>query len=438
MAKRYDTLVIGGGIVGLATARALVLDDPAATVAVLEKEPVLAAHQTGRNSGVIHSGIYYRPGSLKARMSVAGSRSMVDYARSHGIPVEVTGKLIAATRSDEIVRLHQLYERGIANGLEVELLDGDAAREHEPHLRCIAAIHVASTGVVDYALVSRAMADDLRAAGGEIHTSAEVTAVGAGNDSMRRVSTTGGDFEARNVINCGGLHSDQLARMAGTTPQARIIPFRGEYHTVVGRSADLVKGLVYPVPDPSFPFLGVHLTRGIDGHVHAGPNAVLALSREGYRWREIDAAEVAAILRYTGFRRLARANMREGLAEMRRSAWKPLMTREIKRMFPGIEGKDLVRSPAGVRAQAVRPDGELVDDFLIQRSGAAGAEVVHVLNAPSPAATASLEIGAEIAHRLSSLPCGRTQALVCGRRPAAAAGDDPRSCGQHSQRRQCH
>jgi L-2-hydroxyglutarate oxidase len=402
MAKRYDTLVIGGGIVGLATARALVLDDPAATVAVLEKEPVLAAHQTGRNSGVIHSGIYYRPGSLKARMSVAGSRSMVDYARSHGIPVEVTGKLIAATRSDEIVRLHQLYERGIANGLEVELLDGDAAREHEPHLRCIAAIHVASTGVVDYALVSRAMADDLRAAGGEIHTSAEVTAVGAGNDSMRRVSTTGGDFEARNVINCGGLHSDQLARMAGTTPQARIIPFRGEYHTVVGRSADLVKGLVYPVPDPSFPFLGVHLTRGIDGHVHAGPNAVLALSREGYRWREIDAAEVAAILRYTGFRRLARANMREGLAEMRRSAWKPLMTREIKRMFPGIEGKDLVRSPAGVRAQAVRPDGELVDDFLIQRSGAAGAEVVHVLNAPSPAATASLEIGAEIAHRLSS------------------------------------
>jgi L-2-hydroxyglutarate oxidase len=190
--------------------------------------------------------------------------------------------------------------------------------------------------------------------------------------------------------------------MAGTTPQARIIPFRGEYHTVVGRSADLVKGLVYPVPDPGFPFLGVHLTRGIDGHVHAGPNAVLALSREGYRWREIDAAEVAAILRYPGFRRLARANMREGLAEMRRSAWKPLMTREIKRMFPDIEGKDLVRSPAGVRAQAVRPDGELVDDFLIQRSGAAGAEVVHVLNAPSPAATASLEIGAEIAHRLSS------------------------------------
>lgn len=402
MGKRYDTLVIGGGIVGLATARALVLDDPASTVAVLEKEPVLAAHQTGRNSGVIHSGIYYRPGSLKARMSVAGSRSMVDYARSHGIPVEVTGKLIAATRSDEIVRLHQLYERGIANGLEVELLDGDSAREHEPHLRCIAAIHVASTGVVDYALVSRAMADDLRAAGGGIHTSAEVTSVGAGNDSMRRVSTTGGDFEARNVINCGGLHSDQLARMSGTTPQARIIPFRGEYHTVVGRSADLVKGLVYPVPDPGFPFLGVHLTRGIDGHVHAGPNAVLALSREGYRWREIDAAEVAAILRYPGFRRLARANMREGLAEMRRSAWKPLMTREIKRMFPGIEGKDLVRSPAGVRAQAVRPDGELVDDFLIQRSGAPGAEVVHVLNAPSPAATASLEIGAEIAHRLSS------------------------------------
>mgnify|MGYP001827845879 CR=1 FL=1 len=402
MGKRYDTLVIGGGIVGLATARALVLEDPASTLAVLEKEPVLAAHQTGRNSGVIHSGIYYRPGSLKARMSVAGSRSMVDYARSHGIPVEVTGKLIAATRSDEIVRLHQLYERGIANGLEVELLDGDAAREHEPHLRCIAAIHVASTGVVDYALVARAMADDLRAAGGEIHTSAEVTAVGAGNHSMRRVSTTGGDFEARNVINCGGLHSDQLARMAGTTPQARIIPFRGEYHTVVGRSADLVKGLVYPVPDPGFPFLGVHLTRGIDGHVHAGPNAVLALSREGYRWREIDAAEVAAILRYTGFRRLARANMREGLAEMRRSAWKPLMTREIKRMFPGIEGKDLVRSPAGVRAQAVRPDGELVDDFLIQRSGAAGAEGVHVLNAPSPAATASLEIGAEIAHRISS------------------------------------
>ena len=412
MGAGCDVAVIGGGIVGLATAMAVLDRRPTAQVVVLDKEPDVARHQTGRNSGVIHSGIYYPPGSLKARTCIAGSRSMVEFARAHDIPVEVTGKLIAATRADELPGLERLHRRGIDHGLEVRMLDAAGAREHEPHLAAIAALHVASTGVVDYGAVSRAMADEVRSAGGEVRTGREATGIAPGPDGHWQVRIAAppgersGVLGARHVVNCAGLHSDRVAEMAGIHPPARIIPFRGEYYELAPRAAGLVRGLIYPVPDPDFPFLGVHLTRGIDGTVHAGPNAVLALRREGYRWRDIRAGELAATLAYPGFRRLARKHLRAGLAEMRRSAWKPLFVRELQRLVPEITSDDLVRSPAGVRAQAVGPDGQLIDDFLIEEStgspGGRQGRTLHVLNAPSPAATASIEIGREISGRLLS------------------------------------
>lgn len=401
MASTADLVVIGGGIVGLATARAVLTSERSRRVVVVEKEPRLAAHQTGHNSGVIHSGIYYPPGSLKARFAIAGSHSMVAYARHKGIPVEVTGKLIAATRPDELPRLEALHRRGIDHGLRVEMLDASEARRHEPHLAAIAALHVGSTGIVDFTEVARAMATDIRQLGGEITTGTAVCSIRA-DRGQRIVETSSSVLRTQAVINCAGLQSDLVARASGVEPAARIVGFRGEYHELAAHARHLVRGLVYPVPDPDFPFLGVHLTLGIDGSVHAGPNAVLALRREGYRWRDVSATEMLALLRHRGFRTLATRHLRQGLEEMKRSLWRPLFVRELQRLVPEISGADLVRAPAGVRAQALDDDGNLVDDFLIRTEKApdGGPAALHVLNAPSPAATASLEIGAELARRL--------------------------------------
>lgn len=393
----YDVVVVGGGIVGLATARAILLDEPGRQVVVVEKEPDVARHQSGHNSGVIHSGIYYRPGSLKAAMCRSGSQSIAGYATDHGIPVRITGKLIAATSPDELAGLESLRRRGLDHGLDVRRLSPAEATEHEPHLSCMAALHVAETGVVDYVAVCHQMARDLTDAGGELRTSTRVLEVHR-SGTENRIRTTTGDLRARLVVNCAGLQSDLVARSAGTAPEARIVPFRGEYFELVPDARHLVRGLIYPVPDPAFPFLGVHLTRGVDGGVHAGPNAVLALAREGYRWRDVVPAELIDTLRSRAFRHLAVRHARQGLVEMARSASRRLFLRSLQRLVPALTDADLVPSTAGVRAQAVLPDGSLVDDFLIiEQPGE-----LHVLNAPSPAATSSLEIGAEIARRLTA------------------------------------
>lgn len=401
MTATKTVVVVGGGIVGLAAARQVQLTHPRHTVVVLDKEPQLATHQTGHNSGVIHSGIYYRPGSLKARFAIAGSRSISAYARDRGVPHEITGKLIAATRPDELPGLEALRRRGVEHGLEVRMLDASEAREFEPHLAAIAALHVSSTGIIDYVAVTRSFAEDLLSAGGRIQHDTEVLSIEPQGNG-HAVRTDKGDVRADHVIACAGLQSDRVAAASGAEPGARIVAFRGEYFELTPEASALVQGLIYPVPDPDFPFLGVHLTRGFDGSVHAGPNAVLALAREGYGWSDVSLAEIVSLGRHRGFRRLARRHAGQGLAEMRRSLWKPLFVRELQRLVPEIQSRDLVRSPAGVRAQALSDDGDLMDDFVItETDGPAGRGALHVLNAPSPAATSSLEIGAEIARRLT-------------------------------------
>lgn len=392
----HDVAVVGGGIVGLATARSLLHADPHRRVVVLEKESTVARHQSGHNSGVIHSGIYYRPGSMKARLCRAGARSIEHFARAHGIAVELTGKLIAATRTEELDGLAQLEARGRAHGLAVRRLDPGQASEIEPHLRCVAALHVPETGVTDYGAIARQLAADLRACGGEVRT--DTRFLGTSRVSgVHRIRTDRGDLLARVLVNCAGLQSDLVAATLGVDPPARIIPFRGEYLELRPAAAHLIHGLIYPVADPAFPFLGVHLTRGVDGTVHAGPNAVLALAREGYRWRDVAPRELSDTLRSAAFRNLAKRHVRTGIEEVRRSLSRRRFLRDLQRLVPELTAEDLLPADAGVRAQAVRSDGSLVDDFLIvERPGA-----LHVLNAPSPAATSSLEIGDEIARRLS-------------------------------------
>jgi (S)-2-hydroxyglutarate dehydrogenase len=386
-----NVVIIGGGIVGLAVAHRLVRDRPDASVTVVEKEPAVAAHQTGHNSGVIHAGVYYRPGSLKARMCRAGSASMVRFCTEYGIPVEVCGKLIVATGDDEVPRLHALHERALANDLPVRLLDPAQAREYEPHLSCVAAMHVASTGIVDFGEVCRTLAKLLDDGGARLRLGERVVAL---RDGV--VVTTGGEIPADTVVNCAGLHADRIARLAGVDVPARIVPFRGEYFELRPDRRDLVKGLIYPVPDPRFPFLGVHLTRMIDGSVHAGPNAVLALAREGYRWSRVNVRDVADTVAYPGMWRLARRHFRYGLTELSRSLSRRRFAASVARLVPEITADDLVPAEAGVRAQAIMPSGDLVDDFLIVRHG----RQVHVLNAPSPAATSSFEIASHIVSRL--------------------------------------
>ncbi|WUJ69555.1 L-2-hydroxyglutarate oxidase [Kribbella soli] len=392
-----SAVVVGGGIVGLAVARALQQRDPGTPVVVLEKEPSVAAHQTGNNSGVVHSGLYYRPGSLKARFAVAGGAALKEYCEEKGIPLDVPGKLVVATTEAELPQLDRLFGIGQENGVPVRRLTLEEVAEREPHLRVKGALAVDSTGRVDFKLVAAALADDIRAAGGEIRTGISVTSV-ENSGSIARVRTTDEVIEADRVAVCAGLHSDRLARASGLEPGVRILPFRGEFSEIVPERDFLVKGLVYPVPDPDLPFLGVHLTRGIDGGVHVGPNAVPALSREGYKWSKIAPKDVWEAATYRGTWRLARRYARTGAKEIVRSLTGRALVREARRMLPELEVKDVRRSGAGVRAQAVTRDGKLVDDFLFLRDGRA----LHVLNAPSPAATACLVIGNRIAEELSA------------------------------------
>ena len=385
--------VVGSGIVGLATAARLARRGD--EVLVLDKEPELASHQTGRNSGVVHSGLYYAPGSHKARMSRAGAESMLAYAREHGIAHERTGKLVVATTADQVPGLRKLARRAEENGIEARLLSAAEAREHEPYVRAVEALHVTATGIVDYPAVCRALADEVREHGGEVRTSTAVERATTLGDGVR-LTTSGGDERVDALVACAGLQSDLLARRSGLTPDVRIVPFRGEYFELVPSQEHLVRGLVYPVPDPRFPFLGVHLTRSVHGGVHAGPNAVLALAREGYRWRDVVPAELAESLTWPGLWRLAARNVVPGAKEMARSASRRMFAASLAELVPGIRAEDLVPAPAGVRAQALRRDGGLVDDFLVERAP----RQVHVLNAPSPAATASLEIAAHLEREL--------------------------------------
>jgi len=386
-----DVLVVGGGIVGLATAYAVGRAAPGTRIVVLEKEAGPAQHQTGRNSGVIHSGIYYRPGSLKARYAVGGGAEMVKFCAEYGVPHEVTGKLIVATDRAELPRLHALVQRGRENGISVRELGGAQIQEYEPEVRGLAAIHVGTTGICDYGAVARVLAEE---SGAEIRYGAEVVRVDRRPSLGVAVQTARGDIvRGRVLVNCAGLYCDTVARLTGDEPSVRIVPFRGEYYELT-RPA-LVRGLVYPVPDPAFPFLGVHLTRGIDGGVHVGPNAVPALAREGYGWGVVRGSELAGTLSWPGAWRMGRRHWRYGVGEIRRSVSKGAFVDAVRRMLPGVEEADLIRGGAGVRAQAVGRDGALVDDFLIQE----GARAVHVLNAPSPAATASLPIGREVGRR---------------------------------------
>jgi L-2-hydroxyglutarate oxidase len=386
-----DVLVVGGGIVGLSTAYAITRSAPGTRVVVLEKEAGPARHQTGRNSGVIHSGIYYRPGSLKAQYAAQGAAEMVKFCAEYGIAHAVTGKLIVATERSELPRLHGLVQRGRENGIPVRELGAAQIAEYEPEVEGLAAIHVGTTGVCDFVGVARQLAE---ASGAEIRYGAEVRRIDRRPELGVAVLTGAGEVvRARVLVNCAGLHCDEVARLTGDEPGMRIVPFRGEYYSLA--RPELVRGLVYPVPDPAFPFLGVHLTRGIDGGVHVGPNAVPALAREGYDWGTVRPRELAATLAWPGSWQIARRHWRYGTGELRRSVSRRAFTAAVRRLLPAVTAEDLVPSAAGVRAQAVLRDGTLVDDFLIRE----GARAVHVLNAPSPAATASLPIGREVARR---------------------------------------
>ena len=389
----YDVAIVGGGIVGLATGLALTEGFPRLRLVLLEKESRIGTHQTGHNSGVIHSGIYYRPGSYKARLTVEGARQLIEFCEQDGIRYERIGKVIVATTDAELPRLQTLYERGTANGVPgLRLLEPGELRTIEPHAAAVRAIHSPSTAIVDFREVAAAMDLRLRAAGVEILTGRHITRVVRDGDGVRLCSSRG-ETPARRVINCAGLYSDVVARLMGAPTAVRIIPFRGEYYMIRPERHDLVRGLVYPVPDPAFPFLGVHFTRTIHGQVEAGPNAVLAFAREGYSLGRVRPGELAAALGYRGFWAMVARYWRTGSYEMYRSLSKAAFVRALQRLIPSIRPEDVTPGGAGVRAQAVAADGSLVDDFSI----VSGPDAIHVLNAPSPAATASLAIGRHIA-----------------------------------------
>jgi L-2-hydroxyglutarate oxidase len=385
----FDFAVIGGGIVGLATARALRERYPAARLLVLEKEGTWAAHQTGHNSGVLHSGIYYKPGSLKARLARTGGAAMVAYCREKGIAYEVCGKVIVAVEECEIPLLDRLHQRGMDNGIPVERIGPERLRELEPYARGLAALHVPGAGIVDYGEVARTLAYDLAQGGAMMHTGVRVTRLRPETGRVVLETAAGETLGARFVINCAGLHSDRVARLGGVLPGLRIVPFRGEYYELTPERRALVRNLIYPVPDPAFPFLGVHFTRMIDGTVHAGPNAVLGLKREAYRKTDFDARDAAEVLTYPAFWRLAARHFGAGAEEVWRSLSKAAFVRSLRRLIPEVTARDVVPAHAGVRAQALMQDGTLADDFVLLP----GPRAIHVCNAPSPAATASLEIG---------------------------------------------
>lgn len=400
----YDLAIVGGGILGLATAHAVRARRPEARIVVLEKEPALARHQTGRNSGVVHSGIYYAPGSLKARLCVEGARRLEAFCRERGVRYEAVGKVIVATREEELPRLDALLERGRANGVPgLRRLDPAGLREVEPHAAGLAAIHSPATAIVDYVGVAEALAAELRAGGARVETGAPVVAIDRTGDG-HRLRTPRLEVRARAFVACAGLHADRVARLAGTVPSVRIVPFRGEYYQLAPERRNLVRGNVYPVPDPALPFLGVHLTRTVDGGVEAGPNAVFAFAREGYRMRDVHAGELVEALAFPGTWRLAARFWRTGVYEFRRSLDPELFVRSLRRLVPELRREDVRRGGAGVRAQAIDRAGRLVDDFVIERAPGA----LHVLNAPSPAATASLAIGRRLAEEAEPLLDGAT------------------------------
>ncbi|GAA5171233.1 L-2-hydroxyglutarate oxidase [Amycolatopsis dongchuanensis] len=388
-------MVIGGGILGLAVAWELTRRGTAVTV--LEKERTWAAHQTGHNSNVVHAGLYYKPGSAKARMSVAGNKSIVDFAREHGVGVEVCGKLVVATEESELPALQVLAERAEANGVPARLVSPEEAREYEPEVSCVRALRVESTAIIDFPGVCAALVRLLEEKGADLRLGTPALGIRPGRTGGVEVATGSEVLRADVLVNCAGLQSDRVARLAGLTPSARIVPFRGEYYELRPERRHLVRGLIYPVPDPALPFLGVHLTRMLDGSVHAGPNAVLALRREGYRWRDVSPADLLDVARFPGAWRLARKYaFPTGLDEVLRSLSKRRFAASLARLVPAVGPDDIVRHGSGVRAQALRPDGSLVDDFLIETAP----DQVHVLNAPSPAATSALEIASYVADQV--------------------------------------
>ena len=389
-------LVIGGGIVGLATAYRFSERFPDRRIVVLEKEKGIARHQSGHNSGVLHSGIYYRPDSLKAANCRRGKRMMEDFCAQEDIPFERCGKVVVAVEESELPRLDDIRERALGNGVACERIGPERLKELEPHATGLAALHVPETGIVDYRAVCERFAQRLRERGGKIVTGAKATGIVARTSDVT-VFTRAGEFSAQVAVNCGGLHADRILQRAGCIRPARIVPFRGEYHELLPEARGLVRNLIYPVPDPSFPFLGVHFTRRIGGGIECGPNAVLAFAREGYRRTTIRPGDLWDTLSYGGFWRLAAKHGRTGTMEMRRSISKSAFARALQRLVPEVRASHLSPLPAGVRAQALAPDGSLVDDFMIEMQG----RVVHVLNAPSPAATASLSIGEAIVDRLA-------------------------------------
>lgn len=388
----YDMAIIGAGIVGLATAMELLARHPAVRLVVLEKEAAIAQHQTGHNSGVIHSGIYYAPGSLKAQLCVTGRIRLLAFCDAHDIPYDLCGKVIVATEVEELPRLDQLAERGRANGvLGLEMIGPERLRELEPQAVGIKALVSPATGIVDYARVAHAYAREVTEHGGEIRTNHAVTAI-TQRDGYNRIETSAGDVTARWIISCAGLEADRVARITGAPRTPQIVPFRGDYYVLRPELRGWVKGMIYPVPDPRFPFLGVHFTRRMDGAIWLGPNAVLAFAREGYRRRDVDLRDLTEIVRYRGFRTLARRYWRTGIDELYRDFRKAAFLKALQRYMPELRMADLLPGPSGVRAQALGNDGALVDDFVVNVEGSA----LHVRNAPSPAATSSLAIGALI------------------------------------------
>ena len=391
--SQYDIVIIGGGILGLSTAMQLLERSPQWRVAVVEKEEELATHQTGHNSGVMHSGIYYRPGSHKAQFCVAGLNNMVKFCEENEIEFQQCGKVIVALHESELGRLQDLYERGTANGVpDLEIVGPERLKEIEPHTAGVRALWAPHTGIVDFTKVAAAFANKFHQAGGDIFTGAAVKKITRSTGSVA-LETTKGTLQAKYLINCAGLYADKLASMTGENVGVRIIPFRGEYYTLRQESHHLVSGLIYPVPDPQFPFLGVHFTRNIKGHVEAGPNAVMALRREGYRKRDFSLGDSLGNLAYPGFWKMALKYWKIGMGEVYRSYSRRVFLRDLQRLLPEIQNSDLASGGSGVRAQAVARDGSLLDDFSIIQSG----DAIHVLNAPSPGATSSLAIGEHIA-----------------------------------------
>ncbi len=393
----YDVAIIGGGIVGLATAFRLMERAPNLSVAVLEKEARVAFHQTGRNSGVIHSGIYYAPGSMKAENCREGKRALVAFCEREGVAYDMCGKVIVAVNEDERQRLHAIYERGKKNRVACELIGPERLKEMEPHTVGVEAIYVPEAGIVDYVGVCKRLAELIQDHGYELLLRTEVLDINSQPDRIV-LTTTAGEIQARYLINCGGLYADRIAQMSGQAPTVQVVPFRGEYFDLTPSARTLCRNLIYPVPDPAFPFLGVHFTRMIDGRVECGPSAVLAFAREGYTFGTVDRKELLEILRFPGFRRLATRHWRKGMLEIRQSLSKKFYLNALQHLIPEITLEDIVPTEAGVRAQAVTRKGELVQDFLFDETE----RMVHVINAASPAATAALNVGNLIVERFAT------------------------------------